>query len=191
MFLRNRAKPALKKAASAKKTAEPKKAKPRKAAPTSRKAKPRASLAEIPEILLLGHPKLAKQWDRRRNFNYVDGDECWWRCKEGHFWLASMYERINRNLGCLSCASQNPIAYERSLEFNFPEIAKEWAVSRNGLLLPEHVGANSDRTVWWKCRKRHLWRCRIDKRTLRKVPCPFCTGRASRKSFRPPAAWIR
>ena len=70
---------------------------------------------------------------------------------------------------------------QNTLATVFPEMAAEWHPTKNGDLRPEHVTPKAGRTVWWRCSKdaTHSWQARIDNRTRRNQPCPFC-GRRSR-----------
>ena len=43
---------------------------------------------------------------------------------------------------------------ESSLLFTDPKTAKEWNYEKNGRLKPENFTANSNKKVWWKCKKR-------------------------------------
>lgn len=56
-----------------------------------------------------------------------------------------------------------------------PELAKEWHPTKNGVLMPEHVGMQSRKRVWWQCEKGHEWEARIDGR-FHGNGCPYCSG---------------
>lgn len=67
---------------------------------------------------------------------------------------------------------------ENSLETIFPEIAKEWHPTKNGLLKPNMVAYGSMQMIWWKCKNGHEWQTRINTRTRPKATgCPYCSGR--------------
>ena len=61
------------------------------------------------------------------------------------------------------------------LLFNL-EVAKEWNYERNGQLKPEQVAANSNKMVWWVCKKGHEWQNTINNRN-RGRNCPFCANK--------------
>lgn len=137
-----------------------------------------------------GCPRVAQSWHPALNATAVpDGtlamhEVVWWRClrDENHVWMATIYERTKRQLGCPFCPRQIDVQPERSLACRFPEIAREWHPKLNGNLTPELVGAASDRIIWWQCNRvrKHVFRLRIDKRTLRGRGCPYCSKRKRR-----------
>jgi hypothetical protein len=57
----------------------------------------------------------------------------------------------------------------------FPNIAKEWHLTKNGNLNPEDFIKGSKKKVWWECNKGHEWKTSISHRTgNRKTNCPYC-----------------
>jgi hypothetical protein len=126
---------------------------------------------------------LAEQWHPEKNriskWAATARDDVWWQCPryKTHVWMATVYERAKRQLGCPFCfIKEKAVAEGRSLAERFPEVARQWHPTKNGKLSPSQIAAGSDRTVWWICDQsdKHIWRARIDKRTLRQQPCPFC-----------------
>lgn len=76
---------------------------------------------------------------------------------------------------------------ENSLAENFPDIAKEWHIVKNGNLTPENVGYASSTKVWWKCQRcGHEWLTRVYNRTISKSGCPQCSNEKIKKSKRKP-----
>ena len=65
---------------------------------------------------------------------------------------------------------------ENSLLFSNPEIANEWNYEKNGNLRPKNLTANSNKKVWWKCKKGHEWQATISDRN-RGRGCPICAGK--------------
>lgn len=65
---------------------------------------------------------------------------------------------------------------QKSLEFLFPEIAKEWNYEKNMGLLPSQFYATSSRKVWWICPKGHSYECTISHRTTDNNGCPYCSN---------------
>jgi len=64
---------------------------------------------------------------------------------------------------------------EGSLLLSNPQIAHEWNFGKNGNLMPENFFANSQKKVWWKCRKGHEWEASIASRNNGNG-CPYCSG---------------
>ncbi len=71
-----------------------------------------------------------------------------------------------------------PPDYKKSLEFRYPEVAKEWDYAKNDFT-PKDVTAVNDRKVNWVCKKdnRHKWPAVISNRTKRGSGCPYCDGK--------------
>jgi len=66
---------------------------------------------------------------------------------------------------------------EKSLEYSYPSIAREWNYRKNGKLTPDMVLSNSNRKVWWICSKCGFeWVASVNNRIRR--GCPACSGKA-------------
>ena len=65
---------------------------------------------------------------------------------------------------------------ERSILLSNPEIAEEWNCEKNGNLKPEHFASNSNKKVWWRCKKGHEWQAKIASRS-KGSGCPYCSSR--------------
>ncbi len=70
----------------------------------------------------------------------------------------------------------NFMVKEQSISVTHPEIAKEWHPSKNGNLKPEHTKPNSNKKVWWICKKGHEYQMEVYARTKRNNSCPICSG---------------
>lgn len=65
---------------------------------------------------------------------------------------------------------------QKSLSFQYPEIAKDWNREKNGKLTPEMVTANSNRKLWWKCHNcGYEWQGTVNNRIKR--GCPACANK--------------
>ena len=73
---------------------------------------------------------------------------------------------------------ENYIASEKtkSLMSLYPEIADEWHPTKNGKITPEMMSPNSNKKVWWMCKKGHEWQALIASRVFGNG-CPICSGR--------------
>lgn len=66
----------------------------------------------------------------------------------------------------------------RSLEIEFPDIAKEWHPTKNGDMKPSSFTSGSAERVWWKCFTcGYEWEMAISHRTRLGGSCPRCRGR--------------
>ncbi|MBP5275624.1 MAG: zinc-ribbon domain-containing protein, partial [Lachnospiraceae bacterium] len=66
---------------------------------------------------------------------------------------------------------------EKSLGALFPEVAKEWHPTKNGLLTPYSFSYGSKKRMWWLGKCGHEWQASIGERTVRGYGCPICSGR--------------
>lgn len=125
-------------------------------------------------------PRLAEEWHPTRNDNLKPTDvtfgsnkKIWWRClkDDNHIWLASVVSR-SRGAGCPYCAGRKASA-DNNLAQKFPEIARDWHPTKNGVRTPQEVTAKSNLKVWWRCYEGHEWQSSI-KAVSNGRDCPFC-----------------
>jgi len=124
------------------------------------------------------HPSLASEWIISKNtlstgqIGAGSHKKAWWKCKNGHEWLAEIKSRVSGN-GCPYCAGKQ--ADENSnIDVLFPEIAKQWHPLKNGDLKSKDFVSGSSKNIWWKCKNGHEWKEQVLKRTARKYGCRRC-----------------
>lgn len=66
---------------------------------------------------------------------------------------------------------------EHSLKARYPELAKEWHPSKNGLLEPDMVAPNTNKLVWWLGKCGHEWLSSVADRANMRSGCPICSGK--------------
>ena len=127
------------------------------------------------------NPTLAKEWNYERNNGLTPMDVLpnsnkmvWWKCSKGHEWYARINSRSGKN-GCPYCSGRYAIKGENDLQTINPTLAKEWNYERNNGLTPMDVLPNSNKRVWWICRKGHEWQSTIANRNNGNG-CPYCSG---------------
>ena len=127
------------------------------------------------------NPSLSKEWNYIKNKNLMptmftsnSGEKVWWVCKNKHEWLASIKDR-NHGRGCPYCANKKIIQGFNDLQTFYPKIAEEWNYDKNGSLLPSMVAINSNKKIWWKCKRGHEWQAIIYSR-VNGNNCPYCSG---------------
>ena len=132
--------------------------------------------------LLTLNPSLASEWNydkngdlRPENFTINSGKKVWWKCKKGHEWQATIFNR-NNDRGCPICSNKQILKGYNDLATINPKLAREWNYERNGDVKPEDVSTNSNKKVWWKCSKGHEWQAIIANRN-KGIGCPYCSGR--------------
>lgn len=127
------------------------------------------------------NPTLAEEWNFEKNNGLTPTDvmpnsdkKVWWKCKKGHEWQATI---INRNKGrrCPYCTGQKVLKGYNDLQTVNPTLVKEWNYEKNNGLTPADVMPNSDKKIWWKCTKGHVWQATIAHRN-RGQGCPVCSS---------------
>ena len=135
---------------------------------------------------------LLNEWDREKNEDitpqnvaFKSRKKVWWRCKEGHKWQATVYNRAN-GTGCPYCvrqrAQQRAVKGVNDLATVAPEVAAQWHPTKNGELTPETTTAKSRKKVWWQCKEGHEWQAKVYNRT-NGTGCPYCKGKNVGKGF--------
>jgi hypothetical protein len=110
--------------------------------------------------------------------------KAWWRdtckCGEIHEWQTGI--KCRSKIGgsnCPYCANiPKKLCRCKSLEYLFPEVAKEWHPTKN-TVKPNEVFAKTGKKVWWLCDKTkcihpHEWEAGIVERTGNGQGCPWC-----------------
>lgn len=107
------------------------------------------------------HPEIASQWHPTKNGSLKPSEvtngshkRVWWKCPEGpdHEWSTKVGGRVQGNTGCPFCAGQKT-SITNCLATTMPELAKEWHPTKNGDKTPNDFTKNSNKKVWWLCKK--------------------------------------
>lgn len=140
------------------------------------------------------HPNLLLEWDSKKN--QIKPDEIteksnakiWFKCKDGHSWLATPKRRVNGN-NCPECyksidksdlvRKQKLEKKGQSLADEYPELVKEWDYDINSEL-PNAYSSGSNEKVSWKCNFGHSWKATIFNRTGNLSGCPYCKSSTSK-----------
>ena len=128
------------------------------------------------------NPALAKEWNYDKNNGLTPTDvlpssnkKVWWKCGKGHEWKAMIRSRSDGR-GCPYCSGRHAVSGINDLHTVNPALATEWNYERNCGLMPMDVLPNSNKKVWWKCRKGHEWQSTVANRNNGNG-CPYCLGR--------------
>lgn len=127
--------------------------------------------------------RLMQEWDWEKN-NALEFDpetltlgsnkKVWWKCDKKHSWQSYIYHR-SQGRGCPYCSGRYAIKGENDLQTVNPSLATEWNYVKNTGLTPTDVLPNSNKTVWWKCKKGHEWQAKINNRNNGNS-CPICNS---------------
>ena len=132
------------------------------------------------DLLSCGH-SFSEQWDYEKNIVDIrtvsesSHKRVWWRCAEGHSWMAAVKTRFKGN-GCPYCAGKKAILGETDLLTLAPHLAKEWDYERNTVDMSAFT-LKSNVKVWWVCEHGHRWKTQIYVRSALGCGCPYCDGK--------------
>ena len=127
------------------------------------------------ELLLQWHPTLNGPITPK-TVTHGSQTKAWWRCNQGHEWQAAVYTRTSKHTGCPYCAGRILLPGKNDFASQYPELAKQWHLTKNNGLKPDQVFAHTTKKVWWICEKRHEWQARVSGRVAGDC-CPICTNR--------------
>ena len=125
--------------------------------------------------------QLMSEWNWEKNnelglfpnkLTFGSGKKAWWRCEKGHEWETTIVIR-SKGHGCPYCSGRIAIKGKNDLQTTSPTLAKEWNHEKNKDLTPTNVLPNSNKKVWWKCKKGHEWQAAIYNRN-KGSDCPIC-----------------
>ena len=125
--------------------------------------------------------QLMAAWDLEKNTELTpdsvtlgSGKKVWWKCKEGHSWMATVDKRSSGK-GCPYCSGRL-VSDNNRLTIIKPEIAITWDYEKNYPLTPDEISFSSNKKVWWKCKTGHSWIASCNSRSNGN-DCPYCSGR--------------
>jgi hypothetical protein len=102
-------------------------------------------------------PELAKMWHPTLNGELTPKDilprsneKYWFICENGHE-IEKSPNTVKKMDGVIVCRSC------KSIDFLYPELAKEWHPTKNGNLTPENVTIGMHARIWWQCKVGHEW----------------------------------
>ena len=134
------------------------------------------------------NPKLAKEWNYKRNGDLKPQDvlpnsnkKVWWICPEGHEWKAQITNRNLRNNKCPICSNQKILPGYNDLFTTNPKLKKEWDYIKNKIN-PENYSNGSGAKVWWICPKGHSYQSSIHNKTTG-YGCPYCANQKVLKGY--------
>jgi hypothetical protein len=122
-------------------------------------------------------PDVAAEFDQQKNGGITPDQvhpgsqtKFWWKCAVCNYeWYTSVSVRTLGH-GCPPCASRRGAQRRaqpppgESFADLFPEPAKEWHPTRNGVLTAHDVQAASSKKVWWQCARGHEWQAVVEAR---------------------------
>lgn len=130
------------------------------------------------------YPKIAKEWHPTKNgkltpWNVIAGSQkkVWWLCPAGHEYEQSLIKRTSRDYSCPICSGHKALAGYNDFATKYPQQAREWHPTKNGMLKPSDVTFGSGKKVWWKCPIGHEYQASMHDRGTGGTNCPICSAR--------------
>lgn len=131
--------------------------------------------------ITITHPHLIKEWDYEKNGNmlpenYSKGQQIkvFWKCEEGHSFVARIDHRCSMKSGCPYCSHRSVLKGETDLATLYPEIAAEWDYDKNSDN-PDEYMPQSNKNAFWICPIcGNSYSRKIQDRTVRGFGCPRC-----------------
>lgn len=126
------------------------------------------------------YPEAAAEWHPTKNGEMTAADcvfknakKRWWKCKNGHEYNKSPYQRCKLDRRCKKCHS--PTSGRKVSDF--PQYAALWVHNRNDIS-PEECAAMSHKKYWWKCPvgDDHYWLAPASEVSTGKYGCAVCSG---------------
>ena len=132
---------------------------------------------------LSSYVHLVKEWHPTKNKELTPKDvtsksdkKVWWLCPKGHSYNAVIKNKTIAKSRCPYCSNKKA-SETNNLQILFPEIAKEWHLTKNKELTPKDFTYGSKKKVWWLCSKDHSYESVIYSRSGKnRTGCPYCSG---------------
>ena len=129
------------------------------------------------------NPEVLKEWNYEKNTeigitpeNMTNGSslKVWWKCNNGHDFLATISTKINQGTGCPYCSNKKILRGFNDVATMYPKLLKEWDYNKNEVN-PSDITYGSSQKIWWICEKGHSYNSTILNR-LKNCNCPICSG---------------
>lgn len=141
--------------------------------------------------LASAYPNLLEEWDYEKNNELnLNPEKCtstskqkvWWKCKNNHKWLTSIYRRTIRKSNCPYCTNQRILKGYNDLATMNKILLSEWNYDKN-IKNPYEIGINNTSKIWWKCSKcNYEWQATPASRNAGNG-CPVCANKVIIKGY--------
>ena len=128
-------------------------------------------------------PEFEQYYDTEKNerpFNSyanMSNEFVWWICENGHsFEWSIMYHSRTGQFVCPVCVNRMLVTGENDLESQYPELATEFNIAKNGITPDKIIYNNSADNIWWKCSEGHEFQRSISYRIKQVRECPICNN---------------
>lgn len=133
------------------------------------------------KMLFEEHPEFEQYYDIEKNirpfnsYSNMSNEYVWWNCESGHSfqWSILNFSRLGR-FKCPICANKIFVSGENDLESQYPDLAAEFDVEKNGMGPDMIAFTDSNEDIWWKCSEGHEFQRSVWYRVNRVRACPIC-----------------
>ena len=127
------------------------------------------------------HAEYEQYYDTSKNqrpfhsLSNMSNDYVWWKCSNGHSFERTVYNTARMgSFRCPVCENLIVQIGENDLASQYPDLAKEYNVEKNGALPQDVSIASSSNETWWKCSEGHEFQRSVYNRIHRFSECPVC-----------------
>jgi hypothetical protein len=127
------------------------------------------------------HPEFETYYDTEKNerpfntYSNMSNENAWWKCKKGHSFEQSIknYSRQGR-FECPVCTNKILVKGENDLESQYPDLASEFDIEKNGTTPDMILSSHTNAEIWWKCNEGHEFQRSVWYRVNQVNDCPVC-----------------
>ncbi len=128
------------------------------------------------------HPEFQIYYDTEKNerpfksYSNMSNEYAWWKCDKGHTfqWVILNFSRLGR-FECPICTSKMFVAGENDLESQYPDLATEFDVEKNGITPDKVAFSYTNEEIWWQCPEGHEFQRSVWYRVNQVRECPICS----------------
>jgi RNase P subunit RPR2 len=127
------------------------------------------------------HPEFETYYDTEKNerpfntYSNMSNENAWWKCEKGHSFEQSImnYSRQGR-FECPVCTNKILVKGENDLESQYPDLASEFDIEKNGTTPDMILSSHTNAEIWWKCNEGHEFQRSVWYRVNQVNDCPVC-----------------
>ncbi len=127
------------------------------------------------------HPEFEQYYDTKKNlrpfnsYSNMSNESVWWKCDNGHSfeWCIMNFSHLGR-FDCPICSNKIVLEGKNDLASQYPDLASEFDVDKNGITPDKVVFTNSNEETWWRCQEGHEFKRSAWYRINRSRECPVC-----------------
>jgi len=127
------------------------------------------------------HPEFEKFYDNEKNerpffsFSFRSNELVWWKCDEDHSFQFRISNLAKRGeFKCPICEDKMLVPGINDLNSQYPDLAAEFDITKNGLTPDQILSKNRNEDIWWICQDGHEFSRSVWYRVMENRDCPIC-----------------